>query len=241
MTKKSQPLFSPHHTPSSMNESIGNTTVGEAIARNHHMLWDHFFDPLLELDDHVKLLEDIRAVIGDPALQAELETRWRNEDSQLSEEVNILLQDVRYACLYLELARAAETNNDRDRAWAFTCYASVMTGEISEKSAVVINTINKNARSTQNSKNAKARAEKYLPAKEEVVRLLEKLKPAGGWTSFRGAAIALEEDIIEFILKTHPPILSTSNILNTLEREWLPKDEFINSAWTKTAAVNIRK
>lgn len=205
------------------------------------MLRDHFFDPLLELDDHIKLLEDIRAVIDNPALQAELETRWRNEDSQLSEEVNTLLQDVRYACLYLELARAAETNNDRDRAWAFTCYASVMVGEITEKSAAVINKMNKNARSIQNSKNAKAREKNFLPAKEEVVRLLEQLKPVGGWPSFRGAAIALEEDMMEFILKTRPSNLTASNIRNLLETKWLPGDELVNSVWTKTAAVKNRE
>ena len=86
------------------NESIGNTTVDKAIARNHGMLWDGFFHPLIKLDEYNKLLEDIRAVIANPELQAELETRWRNEDRLHSEEINTLLQDARYACLYLELA-----------------------------------------------------------------------------------------------------------------------------------------
>jgi hypothetical protein len=241
MTNTTSPLFSPIQITVNTNEIIGNTSIVAAIDRNYGILDDHFFKPILGSEEQIKLLKDIRAVTNDPALQADLETRWRNEDSQQSKKINTLLRDARYACLYLELAKAAETHNDRDRAWAFTCYASVMVGEISEKSAAVINKINKDARSIQNSKNAKAREKNSLPAKEEVVRLLEQLKPVGGWTSLRGAAIALEEDMIEFILKTRPSNLTASNIRNLLEKEWLPGDELVNSAWTNTAAVKIRK
>lgn len=241
MKDATSPPFSPIQITVSTNEMIGNTSVVAAIDRNYGILDDHFFKPILGDEEQIKLLKDIRAVTNDPALQADLETRWRLEDSQKGKKINTLLRDARYACLYLELAKAAETHNDRDRAWAFICYASVMVGEISEKSAAVINKMNKDARSIQNSKNAKAREKNYLPAKGEVVRLLEQLKPVGGWTSFRGAAIALEEDMMEFILKTRPSNLTASNIRNLLETKWLPRDELVNSAWTKTAAVKNRE
>lgn len=236
--KETKPaLFSPIQLATSRNESIGSTTVDKAIARNHEMLWDSFFHPLLGLEKYKKLLEDIRAVTSDVVLQAELETRWRDEDSQQSEEINTLLQEVRFACLHLELARAAETHNDCDRAWAFTCYASLIVGEITEKSAAIINAMDTKKRSIQNSKNGKTRTKNFLPAKEEVVRLLEQLKPERGWPSLRGAAIALEEDMIEFILKTRPSGLTASNIRSLLEKDWLPDDEFVNDAWIKTKAL----
>lgn len=235
------PPFSPIQITVTTNQSIGNTSIVAAIDRNYGILDDHFFKPILGDEEQIKLLKDIRAVTNDPALQADLEARWRLEDSQQSKEIKILLRDARYACLYLELAKAAEKYDDRDRAWAFTCYASVMVGEISEKSAAIIDKMNKDARSIQNSKNAKAKDKSSLPAKEEVARLLEHLKPAGGWISFRGAAIALEKDMIKFLLETRPPNLTASNICNLLEKEWLPKDELVNSAWTKTAAVKIHE
>jgi hypothetical protein len=43
MTKKTHPLFPPQEVTANMNESIGNTTIGEAIARNHGLLVHHFF------------------------------------------------------------------------------------------------------------------------------------------------------------------------------------------------------
>lgn len=237
MTKTTQPLFSPYHVTASMNESIGNTTIGEAIARNFGILHEHFFKPILGSDGQIKLLEDIRAVTNDPALQAALETRWRNEDSQQSDEINTLLQRVRDACLYLELARAAEAHNEVNRAWAFNSYASVIVGEVIADSAAAINAMETDNRSNQNSKNGANRTKNFLPAKEEVVRLLEELKPEGGWPSRSGAASALEKRMIEFILKTRPSGLTSSNIRNLLERSWLLGDELVNSAWTNTKAV----
>ncbi|MHC8307517.1 hypothetical protein [Pseudomonas sp. PB3P13] len=241
MKDATSPPFSPIQITVNTNDMIGNTSIASAIDRNYGILDDHFFKPILGDEELIKLLKDIRAVINDPALQADLETRWSLEDSQQGNKFNTLLRDARYAYLYLELAKSAEIHNDRDRAWAFTCYASVMVGEISEKSAAIIDKMNKDARSIQNSKNAKAKDKSYLLAKEEVARLLEHLKPAGGWISFRGAAIALEKDMIKFLLETRPPNLTASNICNLLEKEWLPKDELVNTAWTKTAAVEIHE
>ena len=236
--KETKPaLFSPIKITMNTNESIGNTTVDKAIARNHGMLWDGFFHPLIKLDEYNKLLEDIRAVIANPELQAELETRWRNEDRLHSEEINTLLQDARYACLYLELARAAEKHEDRDRAWAFTSYASVQVGEISEKSAAIITAFEADKCSSRNSRNGASRTKNFLPAKEEVVRLLEELKPESGWPSCSGAASALEKHMTEFILKTRPSGLTSSNIRNRIEKNWLPGDDLVNRAWEKTKAV----
>lgn len=241
MTKTTSPLFSAIKLATHLNERIGNTSIGEAIARNHGLLLEHFFKPLLGRDVYIKLLSDISVVTSDLARQAELEQAWGSEANEYDEETKSVLKEAQYACLYIELARAAEASNDHIRAWAFNNHASLMVGEIIEKSTAIQDHTETKKRSQQNSKNGKSRIKNFLPVKEEVVRLLEQLKPVGGWTSFSGAAIALEEDMTEFILKTRPSGLTASNIRNLLEKEWLPGDELVNSAWTKTAAVKIRK
>ena len=239
MTKKNQPLFSPHQITSSMNESIGNTTIVEAIARNHSMLRDHFFESLLDLDDYIQLLQSIRAVTDNSALQAELETRWRNEDSQQNEEINTLLHHVRYACLYLEQGSAAEEQKNRDRAWAFTNHASVMVGEIIEKSAAILNTRDADSRTKQNSKNAQGRNNSILPVKEEAARLLYTLKPKAGWPYKTTAVTELEKPLNEFIEKNKIPTLQISNIEKWL-KEWLREDELVNRAWESNKHVKTR-
>lgn len=239
MTKKNQSLLLTQDITASMNERVGNTTIDEAIARNHRILLDHFFDPLLELDDYIKLLEDIRAAISDPALQVELEARWRNEDIQRGEATSTLLRHVKYACLYLELARTAEVRKDRDRAWAFTNYASLIVGEIIEKSATILNARDAESRAKQNSKNAQGRNNSILPVKEEAARLLHELKPKTGWPYKTTAVTKLTKPLSDFIKKNNTPILQISNIENWLT-EWLREDEHVNRAWENSKRVKIR-
>ena len=239
MIKKTQPLFPPHEVTANMNKSIGNTTIGEAIARNHGLLWHHFFDSLLNLDDYTQLLERIRAVTGNPALQAELETRWENEDVQRDEAINTLLHHVRYACLYLELGSDAEAQKNRDRAWAFTNYASVMVGEIIEKSAAILNARDAESRAKQNRKNAQGRNNSILPVKEEAARLLYELKPKTGWPHKTTAVAKLTKSLSDFIEKNNTPILQISNIENWLT-EWLRADELVNPAWEDSKHVKAR-
>ncbi|MFC6337771.1 hypothetical protein GIR22_23120 [Pseudomonas sp. CCM 7891] len=222
-----------------MNQSIGNTTIGEAIARNHGLLWHHFFDSLLNLDDYTQLFESIRAVTGNPALQAELETRWEDKDIQQDEEINTLLHHVRYACLYLELGSTAEAQKNRDRAWAFTNYASVMVGEIIEKSAAILNARDAESRAKQNSKNAQGRNNSILPIKEEAARLLYKLKPKTGWPYKTTAISKLEKPLSEFIEKNKIPTLQISNIEKWL-KEWMRDDELVNRAWESNKHMKAR-
>lgn len=239
MTKATQPLFPPHQITASMNESIGNTTVVEAIARNHSLLRDHFFDSVLDLDHYIQLLEGIRAVIGNPALQAELETQWENEDIQLDEAVKTLLHHVRYACLYLELGSDAEAQKNRARAWAFTNYASVMVGEIIEKSAAILNAMKVDDRSNQNSINAQGRNKSTLLVKEEAAKLLKDRRPEDGWPNKVKAVSALEDPLAEFIEKNKIPALQISNIEKWLT-VWLREDELVKQAWENCKRVKIR-
>lgn len=214
-----------------MNESIGNTTIGEAIARNHGLLVHHFFDSLLNLDDYTQLFESIRAVTGNPALQAELETRWEDKDIQQDQEINTLLHHVRYACLYLELGSTAEAQNNRDRAWAFTNYASVMVGEIIEKSAAILNEREVERRALQNSKNGKGRIKNFVPVKQEAVRLLKAMKPEGGWPNIDSTVDALESPLASFIRENHISGLTPTNIRALLKQTWILKDELVKQAW----------
>ncbi|MDN3234318.1 hypothetical protein [Pseudomonas sp. WAC2] len=221
-----------------MNEHIGNITIGAAIARNQLILREHFFEPLLELEEYLKLLEDIRSVTSDPALQAQLVEKWENEVYELNEGINgldeeiaILFRHVRYACLYLELAKAAENNKDCERAWAFNNEASLITGGIIEESAVIQKEVEANRRAKQNSENGKGRIRNFLPAKQEAARLLDKLKPEGGWPTLASAVSALDEPLGNFIDTNRIGGIKSSNIRVLLEKNWIPKDALVNNAW----------
>ncbi|MDR6165582.1 hypothetical protein CWC48_14275 [Pseudomonas sp. S10E 269] len=233
------PLFSPTQFAINMNKSIGLTTLGEAIARNHCLLREHIFDSPLDVDDYAQLLEAIRAVTNEPALQAELETRWRNQNSKQDEETNTLQRHVRYACLYLELARTAEAHKDRERAWAFTNYASLMIGEIIEKSAAAINAMEADKRSDKNSKNAQGRNKSILLVKNEAARLLVERQPENGWPTKIKAVYHLEDPLAEFIEKNNIPALKISNIEKWLTA-WLREDVLVNQAWEKTKHAKAR-
>lgn len=239
MIKKTKPLFAPQEVTAHMNERIGNTTIAEAIARNHGLLEHHFFDSLLNIDDYTQLLESIRVVTDNPALQAELETCWEDEGIQQNEEINTLQHHVRYACLYLELARTAEAHKNRERAWAFTNYASLMIGEIIEKSAATLNAMEADERSDKNSKNAQGRNKYILLVKEEAARLLEERRPEDGWPTKVKAVADLTESLNEFIKKNNIPILRISNIEKWLT-EWLREDEVVNRAWKNCKQVKIQ-
>lgn len=233
MTKTTSTLFSAIQLATHLNVRIGNTSIGEAIARSHGLLFEHFFEPLLGRDVYIKLLNDISLVTSDLALQTELEQAWDSEVNEYDDETKSVLKEAQYACLYIELARAAEASNEHVRAWAFNNHASLMVGEIIEKSAAIQKHAESKKRSQQNSKNGKARIKNFLPVQEEAIRLLEELKPEGGWPSYSSAATALEEDLAEFILKTRPLGLTSSNIRELLEKTWLPKDKLVNPAWKK--------
>lgn len=240
MKKMNPPLLSPTQHARHMNESIGGTTINAAIERNHCILRENFFEPLLGLNDHIKLLEDIRLVTSDPGLQGKLVESWENEVYELDEEIlaldeeiNLLFRRVRYACLYLELAQAAEENNDLNRAWAFNNEASLAVGETVEASAVILSKIEANSRSKQNSENGRGRIKNFLPAKLEAVRLLNELKPEGGWPTLASAISALEEPLGNFIDTNRIGGIKSSNVKNLLGKVWIPHDELVNNAWFK--------
>jgi len=241
MEKFTPRLFSPTQYAINTNERIGNTTVRAAIGRNHHYLFNYFFEPLLESDEYTNLLENIRAVTSNPELQGKLISTWEHEVYKcyegiegLDEEINILFDHVRHACLYLELAKAAEDNKDRDRAWAFTNEASLMINGISGASGAIFDKIDTANRTKQNRENGKGRIKNFFPVKQEAARLLEELKPKGGWLSVTSAASALEVPLGSFIDANRIGGIQSSNIQALLEKTWIPKDEFVNDAWQKS-------
>lgn len=202
MTKTTSPLFSPIQLSMNMNERIGNTTIGEAIARNHELLQEHFFEPVLGSNAHIKLLNTISAVTNDLALQGELEQAWCDEFNEYDEEINATLKHAQYACLYIELARAAEACNEHLRAWAFNNYASLMVGEVLEKSVAIQSRTETKKRSKQNSKNGLGRNKSTVVLKEEAARLLKEKRPVAGWLTKVEVVTDLEKPLSEFIKKT---------------------------------------
>lgn len=232
MKENKPPLFTRAQLATHTNERIGNTTIDEAIARNHEILQLHFFEPFTEADEYIKLLESIRSSINTPESQGQLEEDWDNEVGK-HDQVTILLKHVKYACLYLELASIAEENKARDRAWAFNSYASLQIGEIIESSAAIQNHKNVEKHSERNSKNAQGRNKSILPVKEEAARLLEKLRPEAGWPYKSTAVAVLERPLVDFIESNEFSGIKISNIENWLTK-WLREDKLVNSAWEKT-------
>lgn len=232
MKEKKPTLFTRTQLATQENERIGNITIDKAIAKNRELLHHHFFSPLSETEDYPELLESIRYSISNAELQGRLEEKW-NTEANKHDDVTILLQHVKYACLYLELASAAEQNKARDRAWAFNSYASLMIGEIIERSAAIQNLNEADRRSERNSNNAQGRNKSVLPVKEEVARLLEDLRPEAGWPYKSTAVAMLERPLSVFIEGNDISGVQISNIENWLTK-WLREDELVNHVWEKT-------
>lgn len=233
MKKMKPPLFTRAQLATHTNERIGNTTIDVAIARNHEILQLHFFEPLTKPDEYIKLLESIRSSINTSESQGRLEEDWYTEANKHAGEVTILLQHVKYACLYLELASAAEQNKARDRAWAFNSYASLMIGEIIERSAAIQYLNEADRRSERNSNNAQGRNKSISPVKEEAARLLEDLRPKAGWPYKATAVAVLERHLTAFIESNDISGIQISNMENWLTK-WLREDELVNRAWERT-------
>lgn len=238
MKKIKPPLFSPTQFAEIMNENIGGRTIHAAISRNYCVLQDHVFEPLLGLNKYAELLESIQIAIDDPALQAKLMADWENEvyeeykdENEPNEKITILLDRARYACLYIGLARAALKRGDIERAWAFNNEASLNTGEAIAESTAILQEIEDRKCTAQNSKNAKGRTKNFLPAKQEAARLLNEMKPDGGWPSVASAALALNEPMQKFINMNRIGGIKGSNIQTLLEKTWIPKDPLVNNAW----------
>jgi hypothetical protein len=238
MEEKKQPLFTRARLVEINNDEIGNCTIGEAISRNVSILRTHFFEPLFEYD-YLKLLNDVSSVTSNLALQAELEQNWDNEVNELDEETNIALKLARYASLYIELARSAESRNEHIKAWAFNNYATLMVGEILEKSVAIQNRTGIENLSKQNSKNAQGRNKSILQVKEETARLLFEKRPETGWPSKAKVPAALEHPLADFIEKNKILVLRTSNIEQWMKK-WLREDELVKGAWEKNKSSKKR-
>lgn len=234
MSKNSQPLLSPTQFVININASIGNSTIGEAIDRNALLLQEHFFGPQAENHENLKLLKEIRQAISTPELQANLEKNWDDDAYNYDPEAYTLVTQVRYACLYIELAKSAYAQNDKNRAWAFINYSSVMVGEVVGRSASILNDLEADNCAKQKSKNGKGRIKNFSSTKEEAARLLEVMKPEGGWPTLASALRTLNKPLGDFINTNRIRGIKSSNIYELLEKSWIHNDETINRAWLNT-------
>lgn len=237
MTYNKPPLFFPVQSVMLMNEQIGGTSVVTAIARNHSLLQEHFFEPLSSLSHYNKIIKDIRSVKTEPALQAKLEERWqnelliKNEETDSSNElVTQLLIRVRFACLYIELASMAEETKLRDQAWAFNNQASLMIGGIIEESMAIQKKLNTQKLSPQNKKNAQRRNINIEPARKEAARLLIEMKPKTGWMTPESAASKLEKPLQKYIEDNRISGVTGSNIKTRL-KSWIKDYPIVAEAW----------
>lgn len=237
MTDTKPPLFSPVQSVVLMNEKIGGASVATAIARNHSLLQEHFFEPLSSLSNYKKIIKDIRSVTSEPALQANLEERWKNEALTHNDETNNpnesitkLLIRIRFACLYIELASMAEENKLRDQAWAFNNQASLMIGGIIEESIAIQKKLKTQKLSPQNKKNAQGRNINIEPARKEAARLLIEMKPKTGWMTLESAASKLEKPLQKYIEDNRISGVTGSNIKTRL-KSWTKDYPIVAEAW----------
>lgn len=233
MTEAKPPLFSPIQYATISNEQIANMTISSSIGRNKLLLREHFFEPFFEHNEHLKLLEDIRAATSNVVLQTELVQSWEDEITQHRGSFASLLQDVRQASLYLELATAAEEGQHNERAWAFNNHATMIVGGILEKINIRLNEMETDKVSKQNSKNALEGNKSTLLVKEEAAKLLAQMRPEAGWPYKAKVFVALEQPLADFIKKNKIRRIRISNIEGWLGR-WLRDDKLVARAWEKS-------
>jgi hypothetical protein len=232
MEKPKTTLFSPIEYVEITNKEMGGFTVIEAIGINYAILQGCAFEPIFGKDEFSILLNKIETAISSPILQATLMEEWDSEISE--EEIAIFINHFRHACLYMELARAAEKQNEHIKAWSFNNYASLKVGAISEKLENILKNAQAERLSTQNSKNAKEKDKNFIATQMETARLLKEMKPEEGWPSASRAAITLEKPLSEFIINNRVPGLTPSNIRTLVEKTWIPNNECVRSAWLST-------
>lgn len=229
--KKTQPLFSPTESVTMRNAEIGNRTIHQAISDNHRELSNYIFYPLFENEDYPELLSKIEHAISDPTLQAELQQDWEIKDNKCKSqfEIETFRYQFKYACMYVALAYAAEERAEHTKAWAFNNHASKLVGEVTKRAEVILDAVARAEISARNTKNGKGLLANYLPAKEEVARLLEG-KPAGFWKSKDSAIAELEEQLSEFIDNLKGTRLTKNNIPYLLKK-WMISDPLVSNAW----------
>ena len=229
--KKTQPLLSPTESVTKRNAEIGNRTIHQAISDNHRELSNYIFYPLFENEDYPELLSKIEHAISDPALQAELQQDWEIKDNKCKpqSEIETFRYQFKYACMYVALAHAAEERAEHTKAWAFNNHASRLVGEVTKRAEVILDAVAREEISARNTKNGKGLLANYLPAKEEVVRLLEE-KPAGTWKGKNSAIKDLEELFSEFIENIKGTRLTKNNIPGSL-KNWMIRDPLVSNAW----------
>lgn len=215
-----------------MNDNIGSCTLKKATERNLLILLENVFEPLFERSDYLKTLEDASIAISDPTLQAALEQQWESEANEHEEEVRDLLKNARYACLYIKLANTAEEKKEYNRAWAFTNHASLITGELLERSKNILDKIETETRSEQNIKNALGRNKTTQLVREEAARLLKELKPDEGWPSKNNAAAKLAGPLSDFIKEKKVSGLSWSNTESRI-KIWITEAGIVRDAWNQ--------
>ncbi|WP_147310781.1 hypothetical protein [Pseudomonas citronellolis] len=225
----------------SKTEAISNTisrlesqTIDEAIGRNHAILLENFFEPLIEKNYYLELLKNSRLPITTIEIEAIEHDTQDNKEPDYDDEIKNLIKHAKYACLYMALARENEKNGEPYKAWALINHTSLMIGEISERAKKIIQATQIEAKSDQNSKNAQGRSKLILPAEELAARLLVEMMPEGGWPSKTSAASTLERPLSEFIIKNKISGVTSSNIKDCLKRRWLKKEGVVQEAWIKT-------
>lgn len=214
-----------------LNE-IGKSSASSSIERNFHLLHFHFFDIYIDVEKYSDLKDKIRSRIGSTILVSELMQEWDTEEKNDYTELNALLRKAKHAYCYLELAKAAEQHGETNRAWAFNTHAAMTIGEIISTSETVQENLRLVELSKKNSANGRARVNNFTPVKQEVVRLLETMRPESGWESAMQTARSLKKPLAEFVGNKFAG-LSSSNIENLLAKKWIPEDPIVNEAWEK--------
>lgn len=110
-------------------------------------------------------------------------------------------ESLRFASIYIELAKIAKTQKKYNIAWSFVCKANyqagIMRGTLTKYRLLDADDIHREMAR----KGGQTRAAKYDDDKAEVTRLIRELAPKDGWKSPEACLEGIKEKLIESINK----------------------------------------
>ena len=244
-------------------KEVSNITLDQNLARLTIQLQELYADSPTKYDE---LTAEIRSRLGDEvALAIEL-INWddtvEHERQKLKNEIderesakylkNIrrlsFTLSIKHATLCVELAHKARSEGRIDQAWALTCEASHLCGEISASSLFELDTLTIEKTAKQNSKNSKGINSKTKLLKDYIALLLLENAPPDGWRT-KSEAISeivqlkpqdggkpenVKTKIETFIIINEIKRIRASNIKNLLLKKWANEPGQIKEALTKT-------
>jgi hypothetical protein len=162
-----------------------------------------------------------------------MENNWLSYISQSTPDLWSV--PLHHSCIYSVLAQDAFEHGESNKGWSFVAHASYLAGlsEINVYSKIASTEAKRRQRVARSG--GRGRRDKYRPAKEKVIELLEMHCPPNGWWKEREAAKAIYSDLKDYVDEKRIG-LAPSSLTNTVVR-WLKEDSTVRPEFKKRARV----